>query len=388
MATLGVSEDGTTIRDEERACEILEERNSAHTRTLWLNRPKALHAHTLSMLKRLHSRLIIHENDPEISCIILRSTGKRGRAFCAGGDIVAMYGALIRKEISVLDDFFRSEYLLNHRIGTMKTCVVSIWDGIVMGGGVGLSVHGKYRIATENTIFAMPECSIGLHPDAGASHALPRVKGGLNVGKYLALTGARVHAQDTLRLGLATHFVESGQIEPLVRHLQSEGNNNIEWVIDFAAKKFNTKRRFPDIELIQNYFRDDSVEEIIAALENCEDGDREFADETLAMIRRGNPISLKVALESVIRAQHLSLAQCLDMEYRLTVRFSRSSNFQEGIRAAVIDKKDKLLPRWNPETIEGVSDTEVERYFSKLDVCIEELRLAQCERSNGTHNRG
>lgn len=314
--------------------------------------------------------------------------GKIKPAFCAGGDVKKVYLAGIDKEdnkSSLTADFFRDEYQLNHMIATQAPHMpqVSIWDGVVMGGGVGLSVHGKYRVATENTIFAMPETKIGLFPDVGGTWWIPRLKlynqwkSGLvgGVGNYLALTGSRLTAEDLLYAGIATHYVKSENLDELKSALSESTNSSDDdgdcvagVLMSYHDHSIDTESSF----LSQNrndidYAFDgkESVEEIIVALESMSE-DSQFGQSTLKTLRQMSPTSLKVTLEGMKRGAKLSsVGEALKMEYRMSQAFMKEgSDFYEGIRAALVDKCGK--PKWSPERLEDVTNDMVNSYFEPL----------------------
>jgi enoyl-CoA hydratase len=324
-----------------------------------LDRPQALNALTLEMAAELDRRLAAWANDPALGAVLIRSAG--GRAFCAGGDIRALYEAGRRGE-PYAADFYRCEYRLNHRIKTFGKPYIAVIDGIVMGGGVGLSVHGSHRVVTQRSQFAMPETGIGFFPDVGGSWFLPRCPGAL--GTYLGLTGARLGAADMFYCGLATHHVPSQGLRGLVALL--DGTHDHVEVEARLARRATDPGPAPLAERrreIDRCFGADSVEEILAGL------DRErtpWATETAAELRRKSPTSLKVTLRQLrIGAEAESFAAVMQMEYRLARRFMTGSDFYEGVRAAVIDKDQ--APRWQPATLAEVSEAEVARYFAPLD---------------------
>lgn len=373
-ATQEVLESGGIRLDATQSAPILEEASSSgsQVRTLWLNRPSALHALTYSMNARLYARLHHLDTASSISCIVLRSTGRLGRAFCAGGDIRAMYANATSGQHELIDAFFRREYELNARIAALDTPLIALLDGIVMGGGVGLGVHARFRVATEHTAFAMPECAIGLHPDIGASFFLPRLQGRA-VGAYLALTGARVRARDAVALGVATHYVESHYLNDVVRRLECV-DVSTPTAIDKVLREFESdgNTRYPgaeESEVIERCFAADCVEEIVGLLR--EEGG-EFAEETLRLMEGACPVSLKVSLESVRRGEKMSLLQCLDSEFRLSMRLARNENLREGIRAAVIERRSKAV--WKPAELEEVSREQVLAYFAPVE---EEFGVAE-----------
>lgn len=327
--------------------------------------------------------------------------GKSKPAFCAGGDVKAVYLAGLSKkedDTKLTADFFREEYQLNYQIATQPPHMpqVSIWDGVVMGGGVGLSVHGKYRVATENTIFAMPECKIGLFPDVGGTWWIPRLKlykqwqnksvvGG--VGNYLALTGARLSAEDLVYAGIATHYVKSNQIEDLKNALveatkaDDESTSNLGDCAAGVLMSFHDHSIDLNSSFLSKHRQDidyafdgkDSMEEIIASLESM-GADSDFGQSTLKTLKQLSPTSLKVTLEGMKRgAKAKSIGEALQMEYRASQAFMREgSDFYEGIRATLVDKDGN--PKWSPASLDEVTDEIVASYFEDLGEY--ELRLS------------
>uniref|UniRef100_A0A7S4QIR7 3-hydroxyisobutyryl-CoA hydrolase n=1 Tax=Ditylum brightwellii TaxID=49249 RepID=A0A7S4QIR7_9STRA len=358
---------------------------SANLGIIQLNNPSALNALTLDMVRSLNHILPQWQSEKSLrATLMIGSNECRRPAFCSGGDVRAVYDAGIQrtngekhgwgKKGLATADFFREEYTLNHRIATQSTTKpqVSLWDGIVMGGGVGLSIHGKYRIATENTLFAMPETGIGLFPDVGGMYWLSRLKGGL--GKYIALTGCRLKADDLLYAGIATHFVPSNKLEDLKAALveatdsTEEGDCVASVLMSFHEKpslsaSFLEKHR---TNIDANFGKDkSSVEEIIESLKS--EGENKFGQETISSLSKMSPTSLKVTLEGVKRGATLSnIAEVLKMEYRMSQGFMRAANsdFYEGIRALLVDKDRN--PKWNPAMLEEVTDDMVESFFQEL----------------------
>ncbi len=387
-ATLAVSEDGAVALDAHQEAPVLESAPASNSgvRTIWLNRPRALHALSPTMLLRIRSRLERHESDDSVKCVVLRSTGQPGRAFCAGGDIRNMYSSAAKGDYGEVDDFFRVEYSNTAFLAAMQTPMVSLWDGIVMGGGVGLGIHGKFRIATENTTFAMPECAIGLHPDIGASYFLPRLRG-MPFAAYAALTGARIRGQDVKTIGLATHYIESQYVDALVQRLEAVDVSTFT-AIDKVIREFEDTTTKPSVyptaaanTVIEQCFSAENVEGIMDALGKAANGtaneeEAEFANLTLEAMNKASPASLKVSLESMKRGgnKNMNVNQCLEQEFRLSARCTREQNFVEGVGAAVIDRTKK--PNWSPATLQDMKDKEVQGYFTSLvDLDMEELGL-------------
>ncbi|CAD1479163.1 unnamed protein product, partial [Heterotrigona itama] len=324
-----------------------------------LNRPKALNALNLSMVEKIYPILKKWESSKRL--VIIEGAGEK--AFCAGGDVKSIVNTLKETENKILGEtFFRKEYSLNYLIGTCKIPYVAIINGITMGGGVGLSVHGKYRIATEKTLFAMPETAIGLFPDVGGTYFLPRLKGKL--GLYLGLTGDRLKGIDVLLAGIATHFVTSEKLPNLKQDLLMTEQSNVAEILNkYQSATWNEEFCLaPYMNKINTYFSSLSVEEIIESLKK---DNSEWAKKTLKMLLKASPTSLKVTMFAIQKGSTLNLADCLKMEYRLAcAALSKTSDFCEGVRALLIDKDQK--PIWNPNSLEEVTDTYVNQQFTKL----------------------
>ncbi|NXC26080.1 HIBCH protein, partial [Campylorhamphus procurvoides] len=341
---------------------LLEKRGGAGIITL--NRPKALNALNLSMIQQIYPQLKTWEQDPETFLIIIKGTG--GKAFCAGGDIRAITEAG-KVGDKLAQDFFRGEYSLNNAIGTCKKPYVALIDGITMGGGVGVSVHGHFRVATEKTLFAMPETAIGLFPDVGGGYFLPRLSG--KIGYYLALTGCRLKGRDVLKAGIATHFVESGKLPALEKDLialKSPSKENIADLLNSYQKQstVDQEKKFvldEHIEKINSLFSANSMEEIVKKLK--QDGSP-FAIKQLETINKMSPTSLKLTLRQLREGASMSLQEVLKMEYRLSQACMKGHDFYEGVRAVLIDKDQS--PRWKPSALEEVSDEFVDNCFQPL----------------------
>lgn len=288
-----------------------------------LNRPKALNALNLSMVNKILP--VLQKWEKEKLCVIVKGAG--GKAFCAGGDVRAVVEEGLKGNVKLGHEFFRKEYTTNGVIGTYQIPYIALIDGIVMGGGVGLSIHGRYRVATERTLFAMPETQIGLFPDVGGSYFLPRLSGKL--GTYLALTGHRLRGADVLLAGIATHYVESSKLNELEQSLLQCSN---EQSIKDTLAKFNSpvNDKFslsPHLDKINKHFSASSVEDIVSSLEK--DGS-EWAKETVKLLQKMCPTSLKVTLRELILGSNMSLHDCLQMEYRLAVASLANTEFYEG----------------------------------------------------------
>ncbi|XP_042678593.1 3-hydroxyisobutyryl-CoA hydrolase, mitochondrial isoform X2 [Centrocercus urophasianus] len=329
-----------------------------------LNRPKVLNALSLRMIQQIYPQIKAWEQDPETFLIIIKGTGEK--AFCAGGDVRAIADAGKAGD-RMTQDYFREEYTLNNAVGTCKKPYVALIDGITMGGGVGLSVHGHFRVATERTVFAMPETAIGLFPDVGGGYFLPRLSG--KIGYLLALTGFRLKGRDVLKAGIATHFVESEKLPDLEKDLialKSPSKENIADLLNsyHMQTKIDQEKEFvldEHMEKINSIFSAKSMEEIVQKLK--QDGSP-FAMKQLETINKMSPTSLKLALRQLREGASLSLQDVFTMEYRLSQACMRGHDFYEGVRAVLIDKDQS--PRWKPAALEEVSDEFVDNCFKPL----------------------
>ncbi|XP_033877790.3 3-hydroxyisobutyryl-CoA hydrolase, mitochondrial [Acipenser ruthenus] len=329
-----------------------------------LNRPKALNALNLSMIRQIYPQLKKWEKDPETSIVIIKGTG--GKAFCAGGDIRAVTDAgKVGDRLS--QDFFREEYILNNAIGTYQKPYVALIDGITMGGGVGLSVHGRFRVATEKTMFAMPETGIGLFPDVGGGYFLPRLQGKL--GLFLALTGFRIKGRDVQQAGVASHFVDSEKLPSLEKdlvQLKTPSNTDVAGVLNSyqAQSKLDDGKPFilaEHMDQINRLFEASSVEDIMQKLN--EDGSS-FALKQLETLKKMSPTSLKITFRQLQNGASMSLQEVLVMEYRLSQACMRGHDFYEGVRAVLIDRDQS--PKWKPGVVEEVTEDLVDGCFKSL----------------------
>jgi enoyl-CoA hydratase len=336
-----------------------------------LNRPQALNAFTLGMYRRFDPVLRGWADDPLVHAVLIRGAGKR--AFCAGGDIRAIYeaGRGMAGEHALTSTFFSEEYRLIRRIHRFLKPYVAIIDGITMGGGAGVSVNGAYRVATEHTLLAMPETGIGLFPDVGATRFLNQAPG--HIGRYLALTGARLGPADACYCGFATHFVRRELVPELARALgQIAWRPGEEWAqTEAALAAIAGDPGGAPLALrraaIDRCFAGDTVEAMLDALAREAEGggtDGEWAAATRAGLLTKSPTSLKVTLRQLIVGEGYDLEAALALEYRLTQHFMEGHDFYEGVRAALIDKDQK--PRWHPATLAEVTDAMVESYFAPL----------------------
>jgi enoyl-CoA hydratase len=327
-----------------------------HAGVITLNRPQALNALTLSMVEKMSATLRRWAGDEAVRHVVICAAG--GKAFCAGGDIRALYDWGRAKEHGKVFGFFRAEYLLNTLIKRFPKPYVALIDGIVMGGGVGVSVHGSHRVASERLSFAMPETGIGFFPDVGGTYFLPRLPG--ETGMYLGLTGERCRASDALYAGIATHYVPASRFGELAEALWRADDVD-ECVESFAANPGPAplSQRQSDID---RHFGRDSVEEILSGL----DADApEWAHTTAAALRSKSPTSLKIAFRQLRDGLKLDFEECMRLEYRIVHRIFSAHDFYEGTRAVVVDKDQ--TPSWRPGSLDEVSEDEVAAYFAPLE---------------------
>lgn len=323
-----------------------------------LNRPKALNALTLDMIRDLTTALLAWRDDPSVEAVAIRGQGKEGPfgAFCAGGDIRFFHQAALAGDPR-LEDFFSEEYALNHLVHQYPKPHVAFLDGIVMGGGMGISQGAQLRVVTERTKMAMPETNIGLFPDVGGGYFLSRCPGRL--GEYLALTGHVIGGPDAVVAGLADVFVVSSHLPAWWDRLGIQGAS-AEPASPAAAGESQLALHKSQIDAI---FGLDSVREIIAALEADSSS---WAAETASILRKRSPLMLHVVLEQVRRGRTMSLADDLRMERDLVrhcfhLRPGAASETVEGIRALAVDKDHS--PKWNPARIEDVAPELVQAFF-------------------------
>lgn len=330
-----------------------------------LNRPKALNALSLGMVRELARALDAWENDPRVTRIVVISTSEK--AFSAGGDIRWLHDCGKAGRYDEMLAFWGEEYILNHRIKTYPKPYVALVDGIVMGGGVGISLHGSHRIAGDRYLFAMPEVGIGFFPDVGATYALPRLDGGF--GSFLALTGERVGAADALSSGLATHGVPSARLAELADVLTRPGS------VDEILAGFAVQRGPGPLDaekaMLAEAFTATSLPEVMARLRRAGDNGSAFAGKLLQTIGVKSPTSVAIAFEQMRRGAGLDFAEAMRTEYRIVSRIARGHEFYEGVRAVVIDKDQ--APRWQPATLDQVEQADIESYFAPLGA--DELKL-------------
>ncbi|CAD6255665.1 unnamed protein product [Miscanthus lutarioriparius] len=339
------------------------------TRTLILNRPNQLNVLSSAMIKGLLRCFIVFEKDDRVKLLIMKG---KGRAFCAGGDVTECVRSIHNESWKWGADFFRDLYLLNYMSATYIKPQVSLLTGIVMGGGAGVSLHGRFRVATDNTVFAMPETALGSLPGVGATYFLSRLPG--FYGEYVALAGARLDGAEMLACGLATHFVQSNRLLLLEESLKKVDTSNTFAVcstIDQFAQQPSLKENssLNRLEIINKCFSKSTVEEIISTLEQVASN---LADEwvarTIQYLKKASPTSLKITLRSIREGRTQTVGECLHREYRVICHLIRgdfSRDFYEGCRAILLDKDRR--PKWMPPNLEQVHEEVVEEYFSRID---------------------
>ncbi len=348
--------------------DILFERRGA-AGLVTLNRPQALNAVTHDMVLALRAQLDAWADDPAVTRVVIQAAGER--AFSAGGDIRALYDLGQAGRHAEALQFWRDEYPLNAAIKNYRKPYIALIDGIVMGGGVGVSVHGSHRVAGDRFLFAMPEVGIGFFPDVGATWFLPRMPGEL--GTYCGLTGERFNGADACAAGIATHRIPSARFAALLDGLT--GTVSVDALLAAFAEPAGDGPIMARRAAIDRLLTGDRVEDILVALDReaaSGSADASWAGKTAATVQTKSPLSLKLALAQVRRGKVWDFETCMRAEFRIVSRVIHGSDFYEGVRAVIVDKDN--TPRWQPATLAEVSDAEVERHFAPLGA--EELVLA------------
>ena len=339
---------------------LFEQKNQLGVITL--NRPKALNALTHEMALALTAKLNDWAVDDSIKAVLIKGAGEK--AFCAGGDVVKLYN-----EGKAGGDypykFYHDEYVGNATVKHFPKPYVAFVDGIVMGGGVGVSVHGSHRVATEKTMFAMPETGIGLFPDVGGTYFLPRCPGEL--GMYLGLTGARLKGADAVYAGVASHYIQSMDLDGIENALASmtfsaDPNGDIDQMLDVYAAPMDELPTKALQGAIDKHFAFDSVDEILASLDG---DDSEWAAKTAKGLRAKSPTSMKVSCQQLRAGATKSFDDCMKQEWRMVNRIIQGVDFYEGVRALLIDKDQS--PTWTPASLDDVSQSGVDAYFAPLE---------------------
>lgn len=333
--------------------------NNGNLGIMTLNRPNALNALNHEMFIALDRQLTAWAHNANIKAVVIRAV--EGRAFCAGGDIRYAYERKLANDPS-LPNFFRDEYRMNTLIHHYPKPYIALLDGITMGGGVGISIHGSHRVGTDRLLFAMPETAIGFYPDVGTTYCLARFPH--KMGYYLGLTGARISYADCYAMGIVQTVVAQHALPTIITTLcEAKIPNKIavtDLLNEFALS-------IPPSELMQHKdeieacFSKKTIEDILQALESYPS---EWCQQTAKIIQTKSPTSLKVTLYALQEAEKLNFDTCMQMEYGLTTHFLQGHDFFEGIRAAIIDKDQK--PHWQPSKLSEVTRQDVAKYFTPL----------------------
>ena len=333
-----------------------------HLGVITLSRPQALNALTLAMIKLIYTQLIQWQTEPSIHAIVIRGEGEK--AFCAGGDVRWLYDQG-RDQHAELMNFFANEYRLNRLIHEYPKPFIALLNGITMGGGVGVGLHGSHPIASDTFKFAMPETTIGFFPDVGASYLLARCPGALGI--YLGLTGHRLGAHDALYVRLVKSIVPSDRFDDLfIALLNADLSEHASQRVDQSVAEYAlSSEQTPQIALVQDLINQCfSCNTIEAILERLAMLQTEWANSLHADLLMKSPLSLKVTLEQLRRTNSLSMAECIKMDYDLAGHFMAGHDFFEGVRALLVDK-DKS-PHWQPSTLAAVTHEIVAAYFETI----------------------
>lgn len=337
-----------------------------HAGIITLNRPKALNSLNLNMIREITSALKLWEHDEEVVCVIIEGAGEK--AFCAGGDIRSVYAARLEGKRDYKDEIFREEYELNYYISKYPKPYIALINGICMGGGLGVSVHGSYRIVTERTVMAMPETAIGFFPDIGASYFLNKCPG--QIGMFMAITGEKVNGADAIYCGLATHYVSSTGITEVRQALtRAVSSKDVCKIIGEFSEQAPVSELSACQDLIDEIFTGKTIHDVLDKLYAAK---HPKAYEWVRNLANKSPLSMAVAFTLLKRNKGKSLKRCLPIEFRLSQRFVEHYDFFEGIRALLIDKDN--APKWQPGHIGQVKLSDVRRYFK--DLGLKELKLS------------
>ena len=321
-----------------------------------LNRPKALNALTYAMCEKITELLLEWQDNSEIGAVLIDGAGDR--AFCAGGDVILLHDSGKAGD-SRAEEFWRIEYALNELIHCYSKPYISLIDGFVMGGGVGLSVHGKYRVAGDATVFAMPETGIGYFPDVGGTFFLPRL--GMSVGQWLGLTGARLNVGQTCDIGIANLYVPTDKHSDLIEALGMADLDGTDSRVNKVLEAFSHVPPAHDaIPKAIKAFNCGSVPEILLSLDR---DNSEWAAKQAKNIRRKSPIAMCVTFEALKRGINMTFRQVMTQELDISLNFLRTQDFYEGIRSQLIDKDRN--PKWSHSSVDEVSSAQVEQLFRK-----------------------
>ncbi|MGB0908049.1 MAG: enoyl-CoA hydratase/isomerase family protein [Maricaulaceae bacterium] len=325
-----------------------------------LNRPKALNALTQAMCDEIVRLMVLWEKDDNIGAVLIDGSGER--AFCAGGDVILLHDSGKAGD-NRAEVFWRNEYALNELIHRYSKPYISLIDGIVMGGGVGLSVHGRIRVAGDDTLFAMPETGIGYFPDVGGTYFLPRIahKHGMAIGQWLGLTGARLNAGQACALGIANAFVSSADHAALTEALGAAKLDGSDDAVSAVMAKF--VKTAPDADAIPEAVSSFDADDIPAVLSALDADGSEWSEKQAKNIRRKSPIAMAVTFEALKRGANYDFKEAMTAELDLSLNFLKTQDFYEGIRAQLIDKDRN--PKWSHDGVDSVTKEQVERVFNQ-----------------------
>jgi enoyl-CoA hydratase len=328
-----------------------------------LDRPKALNALNLGMVEQLDTILAHWAGNPAVDAVLIHSSSER--AFCAGGDVRSI-GILpsSAERMALGRAFFGTEYRVNYRINTFPKPFIALINGIAMGGGLGVSIHGTHRVVSEDLRMAMPETVLGLFPDVGGSWFLNRCPGA--IGRYLALLGPNIGAADALVAGLATHHVPKAHFDALTVDLSeavSLNEDTIDAIIDGYSVPAEDGTLAQNAEKIEQIFGSDDLETVISAID-AQAHIEPWIAEAQAVLRRASPISLRATWRRMVEGRDQSIEHVLTDDFRMSVRIVGGHDFAEGVRAMLLDKD--MSPRWNPATLEAVTDSDIDALLEPI----------------------
>jgi enoyl-CoA hydratase len=333
-------------------------RIEGHAGIISLNKPGTIHALTLDMVYAMIEALLKWKKSRKIKCVIIDHA--EGRGFCAGGDLSFLRNSALNDGGVMGRKFFHDEYQLNHLLFSYPKPVIAFMDGVTMGGGVGISLPARFRVATENTRLAMPETGIGLFPDVGGGWYLSRLEG--RVGQFLALTGARLDGAECDALHIASHYLPSEALDEAKHRIANEDIDRIEGILGTLSVTAPEARILDNLLNINRHFASDRLEDI---LESLEGDDSNWAMKELATLRAKSPQTCKVALRQLAEAEKLTdFADAMAMEYCIASRVLMRPDFAEGVRAVIVDKDN--APKWQPSSAEGVTDALLDSIFAAL----------------------
>ena len=326
-----------------------------------LTREKVLNALNLKMVREIYKHIDDWDKDESISGVIIKGAGEK--SFCAGGDIVSVYHSKDDSENNISDSFFREEYILNFAISKFSKPWISVLNGIAMGGGLGLSVHGSYRIVNDRSITAMPETAIGLFPDVGGGYFLSRMG---PTGLYLALTGKVMNGIDSMQVGIGTHYIKNNKLEDTLKELvdlNKYSKSFVDNLFSMRCEKVFEKESVLKKELgfIRKHFDNNNLYDIYTSLKS--DGN-EWALNTLEVLSKKSPTSMSVTTRQLANAKTLSLKECLKMEFRICQAMMVKNDFYEGVRANLVEKDRN--PLWKPNNISEVKQSLIDEHFINL----------------------